>query len=64
MDGYEATRKIREISGAVIIIAVTAFAFAEDEQKVLKSGFNDYLPKPIHAQELKDKIQIYLDINK
>lgn len=53
MDGYEATAKIREISSTVPIIAVTAFAFAEDEDRALKSGFNAYVSKPIKVTELK-----------
>ena len=34
VDGYEATRVIREKSQSIPIIAVTAFAFAEDEERV------------------------------
>ena len=53
MDGYEATAEIRKQSADVPIIAVTAFAFASDEQKVLSSGFDGYMPKPINARQLK-----------
>ena len=53
MDGYEATAQIRKQSADVPIIAVTAFAFASDEQKVLSSGFDGYMPKPINARQLK-----------
>lgn len=61
MDGYEATKQIRTYSETVPIIAVTAFAFAEDEQRALQKGFNDYVSKPIHAGILKDKISILLN---
>ena len=54
MDGYEATAEIRKQSADVPIIAVTAFAFASDEQKVLSSGFDGYMPKPINARQLKN----------
>ncbi|MDD6210579.1 MAG: ATP-binding protein [Bacteroidales bacterium] len=62
VDGYESTALIRKISTSVAIIAVTAFAFAEDEQRVLESGFNDYMSKPIRAQVLKEKIDKFLII--
>ena len=62
MDGYEATANIRTLSMDIPIIAVTAFAFAEDERRILKSGFNDYLAKPIHANLLKEKIKSVLNI--
>ena len=42
MDGYEATAEIRKEDSDIPIIAVTAFAFAEDEQRVKQSGFNGY----------------------
>ena len=38
------------------------FAFAEDEQKVFKSGFNAYLSKPVHAKLLKEKIQNLINL--
>lgn len=60
MDGYEATSKIRKLSKNVPIIAVTAFAFAEDEQRIYNSGFNGYVAKPIKASELKNKIMALL----
>ena len=56
MNGYEATAEIRKLSEDTPIIAVTAFAFASDEQKVLSSGFNGYMPKPINAGQLKTQI--------
>lgn len=60
MDGYEATAKIREENKDIPIIAVTAFAFAEDEQRVKQSGFDGYASKPIKANELKQIINKYL----
>lgn len=56
MDGYRATEEIRKENTVVPIIAVTAFAFAEDEQRVKQSGFNDYVAKPIKPENLKKKI--------
>ena len=56
MDGYEATREIRKYSAKIPIIAVTAFAYASDEQKVMESGFDGYMPKPINARLLKAQL--------
>ena len=53
MDGYEATKEIRKLDETVPIIAVTAFAFASDREKVMESGFDDYMAKPIQAETLK-----------
>lgn len=56
MDGYQATEEIRKGNTIIPIIAVTAFAFAEDEQRVSQSGFNGYVAKPIKPNDLKKKI--------
>lgn len=56
MDGYEATKEIRKYSAKVPIIAITAFAYASDEQKVMESGFDGYMPKPINARQLKAQL--------
>lgn len=56
MDGYEATKEIRKYSVKVPIIAITAFAYASDEQRVMESGFDGYMPKPINARHLKAQL--------
>ena len=43
------------------IIAVTAYAFTEDEKRILENGFNGYLSKPIKAQTLLQKIKEFLN---
>ena len=60
MDGYEATKEIRKYSQRVPIIAVTAFAYASDEQRVMENGFDAYMPKPINANQLKGQISSIL----
>jgi len=52
MNGLEATRKIREFNSSVPIIAQTAYALSGDREKAIEAGCNDYLSKPIIAEEL------------
>ena len=55
MDGLEATRLIRQsanIYGEPIIIALTANAFDEDQQRCLAVGMNDFISKPIESEVL------------
>jgi CheY-like chemotaxis protein len=61
MDGYEATRKIREFNTKVIIIAQTAYALDEDKGKALSAGFNDYISKPIKKDLLFGLIKKYFE---
>lgn len=60
-DGYQATAAIRELSPSIPIIAVTACAFLEDKEKIMSSGFNDYITKPINSTLLKQLIKEYLN---
>jgi len=57
LDGYEATRKIREFNSELPIVAQTAYALAGDEQKALEAGCNEYVVKPILKADLFSKIQ-------
>jgi signal transduction histidine kinase/DNA-binding response OmpR family regulator/tetratricopeptide (TPR) repeat protein len=63
MDGLEATRQISahwQQAERPQIIAMTAFALAEDQQKCLEAGMDDYLSKPVHADDLmRALIQAY-----
>ncbi|MGR8931550.1 MAG: transporter substrate-binding domain-containing protein, partial [Gammaproteobacteria bacterium] len=54
MDGYEATRQIRQLPrfGDLPILAMTANAMAGDREKVLAAGMNDHIAKPINVTEL------------
>lgn len=59
MDGYEATRKIRQFNTDVIIIAQTAYALDSDNIKVMASGCNDYISKPIDRNQLLTVLKKY-----
>ncbi|GMW02467.1 MAG: hypothetical protein AMXMBFR84_36030 [Candidatus Hydrogenedentota bacterium] len=58
MDGYTATRKIREDLGniTVPIIAMTANAMAGDREKCLEAGMNDHVAKPIDPAQLYETL--------
>ena len=57
IDGYEATRKIREFNRNVIIIAQTAYALPGDHEKAMKAGCNGYIAKPINQVQLRGIIE-------
>ena len=60
MDGYEATTEIKRKDSLVPIIAVTAYAFATDKERMLESGFNGYVSKPINSTRLKEEMTYVL----
>jgi signal transduction histidine kinase/CheY-like chemotaxis protein/PAS domain-containing protein len=74
MDGYEATRRIREFEAGLArenppppgrperipIIAMTANVFREDIEKCLNAGMNDHLGKPLDFNEILKKLHTYL----
>ena len=57
MDGYKATHEIRKKSSNVPIIAVTAYAFASDKERIMENGFNSYVSKPINAKKLDKELK-------
>jgi len=56
MDGYEATRQIKQLSKNLPIIALTAYTGSESIEKAKSKGFNDYLEKPIKRADLFERI--------
>ncbi|MDD2885085.1 MAG: PAS domain S-box protein [Dechloromonas sp.] len=54
MDGLEATRRIRQLSRSkrVVIVAMTANAFAEDKQRCFEAGMDDFIAKPVVPEVL------------
>jgi signal transduction histidine kinase/CheY-like chemotaxis protein len=62
MDGYEATRRIRELPGleTLPIIALTANARHGDRDACIQAGMNDYLAKPFKRTDLQQVLQRWL----
>lgn len=52
VDGYEATIQIKLMNSHIPVIAVTAYAQKGDKEKLLNSGFDNYLPKPVKLENL------------
>lgn len=52
MDGFEATRAIRQKGNNVPIVALTANAFREGRERCIEAGMSDYLAKPVDDREL------------
>ena len=68
MDGYEATRLIRDPSSRVRshdipVIAMTAYAMQGDREKCLQVGMNDYISKPVQPKELAEALERWLSAN-
>jgi len=64
MDGFEATRHIREKEGALglhtTIVALTADAMVGDREKCLRLGMDDYLNKPIRQELITQILQRWI----
>ncbi|MCK9411562.1 MAG: response regulator [Prolixibacteraceae bacterium] len=59
LDGYDATRQIRQFNQKVVIIAQTAFGTEGDRKRAIESGCNDYISKPVDITVLVELIQKY-----
>ncbi len=68
MDGYEATRRIRQLpnkyAAEIPIFAMTANAFAEDKENAREAGMNGHISKPIEVSKLMDALtQVFIGID-
>ncbi|AMV71668.1 ATP-binding protein [Desulfuromonas carbonis] len=60
MDGFTATRAIRDRGDSTPIVALTAHAQAEDAERCRAEGMDDYLSKPFKQQQLLDMVEKWL----
>ncbi|MEA1883075.1 MAG: response regulator, partial [Thermotogota bacterium] len=60
IDGYQATRMIRNHDEQTPIVAMTAKAYSEDREACLKAGMNDFITKPVTLNQLKETVEKYL----
>ena len=59
LDGYEATKLIKQRHPTIPVIAQTAYATAEEREKALLAGCDDFIPKPMKKNLLLEMIQKY-----
>ncbi|MCK5461409.1 MAG: response regulator, partial [Bacteroidales bacterium] len=55
-----ATRTIRKTNQDIPVIALTAYAFADDKENSIKAGCNAYLTKPVKIEQLSKILSSYL----
>ncbi|MBA7534633.1 Autoinducer 2 sensor kinase/phosphatase LuxQ [subsurface metagenome] len=61
MDGYQATYEIKKINNNMPVIAQTSYVMANEKEKCLDAGCDDYITKPLDLETLLSKISIYLN---
>ncbi len=64
LDGYELIKRVRESENFkdIVIIVSSASVFETDQYRSLEAGGNTFIPKPVQATELLEKLQKYLDL--
>lgn len=60
MDGYTATIEIRKMLPSLPVVAITAYAYKSDKEKILDSGCNDYISKPVKKEVLLKVLYKYI----
>ncbi|MBT5832521.1 MAG: response regulator, partial [Candidatus Latescibacteria bacterium] len=64
LDGFEATRRLRKIDALkdIVVIALSASVFEHERRQSLEAGCTDFLPKPVEAEDLLERISQHLDL--
>lgn len=57
LNGYDATKRIREFNKDIVIIAQTSYAFPDDREKAITAGCNDYISKPYNQSDLTELLK-------
>jgi len=60
MNGFEALEKIKIIRPELVVVAQTAYASKDDEERIFKAGFSGYITKPISRDRLFEVINQFL----
>lgn len=63
MDGFDATKQLKQLNPAVPIIAVTAYALPVDKNKAFNAGCDDYITKPFRKDALVEVMEKYVTLN-
>jgi two-component system cell cycle response regulator DivK len=63
IDGIETLRRLREgsLGRDVPVVAVTAFAMAEDRERASRAGFDGFVEKPISVRELPGQVEAFIN---
>ena len=64
LDGYELTKELRSVNKDILILMISAKQLSEDRKKGFKLGIDDYISKPIDAEELLLRIKVLLHRSK
>ncbi|MEW6494608.1 MAG: ATP-binding protein [Cyanobacteriota bacterium] len=64
LDGFEATRQLRQLTELkkIIIIATSASVFDYSQEKSRKVGCNDFISKPVQVQQLLEQLRVHLGL--
>ncbi len=62
MNGFDACEAIKKINSKIPVIALTAFALAQDKDKIMKASFDNYISKPVIPERLRELLVYYKDL--
>lgn len=61
MSGYDVVKEMKKLRESVPVIAQTAYAMKGDKEKIIESGFDDYIAKPMNLDDLLNMIKKHID---